>query len=200
MHYPDTPTGHARVTGCAADVTREDLPLDDNFRWAQDGYSERRRAIEIWTGLAGLRARLWLLDQKWTYPGGFTEAAKGARARGTAQWLRGAILDLGPTFIKIGQLFSTRSDLFPAEFTEELSQLQVRAACKCLLCASDSGLEHMITFLKMYRKQCSKERSGMSHQMVCIRDPYSKDVRSGVILQMQYSSPRIPLLMMRFPV
>lgn len=82
--------------------------------------------MEIWGGLAGLRTRLWLLDQKWSYPGGFTEARKGARARRTAQWLRGAILDLGPTFIKIGQLFSTRSDLFPPEFTEELSQLQVR--------------------------------------------------------------------------
>jgi hypothetical protein len=36
-----------------------------------------------------------------------------------------AILDLGPTFIKIGQLSSTRADLFPAAFTEELAQLQV---------------------------------------------------------------------------
>ena len=41
-------------------------------------------------------------------------------------WIRESILQLGPTFIKLGQLFSTRSDLFPAEFTEELSKLQAR--------------------------------------------------------------------------
>ena len=43
-----------------------------------------------------------------------------------AVWIRESILQLGPTFIKIGQLFSTRSDLFPAEFVEELSKLQDR--------------------------------------------------------------------------
>ena len=48
------------------------------------------------------------------------------RRRRLAAWLREAILDLGPTFIKLGQLFSSRSDLLPAEFVEELSKLQVR--------------------------------------------------------------------------
>ncbi len=34
------------------------------------------------------------------------------------------IEDLGPTFIKIGQILSTRSDLFPPAFLDELSKLQ----------------------------------------------------------------------------
>ena len=40
------------------------------------------------------------------------------RRRSLASWCLEQILELGPTFIKLGQLFSTRSDLFPAEYTE----------------------------------------------------------------------------------
>ncbi len=32
--------------------------------------------------------------------------------------------DLGPTFVKLGQILSTRADLLPAEFIEELATLQ----------------------------------------------------------------------------
>ncbi len=57
--------------------------------------------------------------------GGMTDEKKAARTRALAAWVRERILQLGPTFIKLGQLFSTRSDIFPAEFTQELSKLQV---------------------------------------------------------------------------
>lgn len=38
--------------------------------------------------------------------------------------VRMAIEELGPTFIKIGQIASSRTDLLPQEFTDELSKLQ----------------------------------------------------------------------------
>ena len=38
--------------------------------------------------------------------------------------LRLLLEDLGPTFVKLGQLMSLRSDLFPDELTEELAKLQ----------------------------------------------------------------------------
>jgi predicted unusual protein kinase regulating ubiquinone biosynthesis (AarF/ABC1/UbiB family) len=43
-----------------------------------------------------------------------------------AKWLVRNILDLGPTFIKIGQALSTRADLIPIEYIQEFSQLQDR--------------------------------------------------------------------------
>lgn len=62
-------------------------------------------------------------------PGGFTEEKKKLRTRSLARYLLNSVLDLGPTFIKLGQLSSTRADLFPAEFVDELSTLQVRCWC-----------------------------------------------------------------------
>jgi len=41
-----------------------------------------------------------------------------------AQWLVQTLLDLGPTFIKIGQALSTRADLLPLEYVQALGKLQ----------------------------------------------------------------------------
>ncbi|MBL1209240.1 AarF/ABC1/UbiB kinase family protein [Geminocystis sp. GBBB08] len=43
-----------------------------------------------------------------------------------AKWLVKKLIKLGPTFIKIGQALSTRHDLIPIEYVEELSKLQDR--------------------------------------------------------------------------
>ncbi|WP_433418685.1 ABC1 kinase family protein [Microtetraspora malaysiensis] len=52
---------------------------------------------------------------------------RGGRVR-LARALRGALDDGGVTFVKLGQVLSTRRDLLPAEFVEELGTLQDRAA------------------------------------------------------------------------
>ena len=33
-------------------------------------------------------------------------------------------MELGPTFVKLGQIVSTRPDLYPPEFTQQLESLQ----------------------------------------------------------------------------
>ena len=47
-----------------------------------------------------------------------------AQRASTARRFRMLLNDLGPTFVKLGQILSTRADLLPAEFIEELATLQ----------------------------------------------------------------------------
>ncbi|HEX5888788.1 MAG TPA: AarF/ABC1/UbiB kinase family protein [Pyrinomonadaceae bacterium] len=51
-------------------------------------------------------------------------ARKQARLEKQAVWLRQSLIDLGPTFIKIGQALGTRADLLPLEYVTELATLQ----------------------------------------------------------------------------
>lgn len=52
------------------------------------------------------------------------EVSAEAQRASTARRFRMLLNDLGPTFVKLGQILSTRADLLPAEFIEELSTLQ----------------------------------------------------------------------------
>ena len=62
--------------------------MDSDFRWSRDNYNNTQRSIDIWTFIVTLRTKLWLLDQKWSYVGGWTEPKKTERLRSTASWTR----------------------------------------------------------------------------------------------------------------
>ena len=94
------------------------------YRWNRSNYSRQRRFLDIWGFVWAFLFALWLYQKPWSYPGGITDEKQAKRRRAIAVWVRETFLDLGPTFIKVGQLFSTRADLFPTEYVEELSKLQ----------------------------------------------------------------------------
>jgi predicted unusual protein kinase regulating ubiquinone biosynthesis (AarF/ABC1/UbiB family)/nucleotide-binding universal stress UspA family protein len=73
------------------------------------------RAVHIGTVMAkyGLKE---LFDQ--------SEASDVSIRRQQAKRLRAALEELGPTFSKLGQVLSTRPDLLPPEYIEELAMLQ----------------------------------------------------------------------------
>lgn len=95
-----------------------------SYRWNRENYSRYRRVFDIQGFVWSLLLVQWLYNKPWSYAGGMTDAKRAARRRQIAIWVRETLLDLGPTFIKVGQLFSTRADLFPTEYVEELSKLQ----------------------------------------------------------------------------
>lgn len=55
-----------------------------------------------------------------------TEADAAVRRLSRAERFRLMLTELGPTFVKLGQVLSTRPDILPPDFLEELSKLQDR--------------------------------------------------------------------------
>ncbi|MDV3349393.1 AarF/ABC1/UbiB kinase family protein [Leptolyngbyaceae cyanobacterium CCMR0082] len=97
--------------------------VETNYRWNRR-YSRPERFVDIWSFFLSFLGKRWLYNKSWSYAGGISPEKQAARRRAQARWIRLTFLNLGPTFIKLGQLFSTRSDLFPTEYVEELSKLQ----------------------------------------------------------------------------
>eukprot|EP00899_Mesostigma_viride_P005280 jgi/Mesvir1/14753/Mv05396-RA.1 len=94
-------------------------------------YSVLQRTFEIWSFVVKFFWKRWVLSQAWSYKKDQLDAnkapkkeAQSTRRRELAAWVKENLLRLGPTFIKIGQQFSTRQDLLEKEYTEELSELQ----------------------------------------------------------------------------
>jgi predicted unusual protein kinase regulating ubiquinone biosynthesis (AarF/ABC1/UbiB family) len=100
------------------------LSSEPNYRWSRDNYSEFARTIDIWRVVLTFSWMIWIDGKQWSYVGGKTDIKVKKRTRQRAIWLRESMLQLGPTFIKVGQLLSTRADILPTESVEELSKLQ----------------------------------------------------------------------------
>ncbi len=120
--HGDSLREHQSITATPAKPTRG----KSAYRWNRSNYSRNRRRFDIWVFVLTLLFKLWRNSKKWTYSGGYSDEKLAARRQIQASWIRESLLELGPTFIKVGQLFSTRADLFPAEYVAELSKLQDR--------------------------------------------------------------------------
>ncbi|VAI30607.1 unnamed protein product [Triticum turgidum subsp. durum] len=86
-------------------------------RYGSQPFQVAMRAAEVLSKLGAFGLKL-LLDQQ------RGESSSSAKRRARAVELRTVLTRLGPTFVKIGQGLSTRPDLCPTEYLEELSELQ----------------------------------------------------------------------------
>ncbi|RLM98559.1 hypothetical protein C2845_PM06G26510 [Panicum miliaceum] len=85
-------------------------------RYGSRPFKVALRAAEVLSKLGAFGVKL-LLDER-------SGDSSSAKRRARAVELRTILTRLGPTFVKIGQGLSTRPDLCPAEYLEELAELQ----------------------------------------------------------------------------
>ena len=104
-------SGPSGKSATAADIIDGEM-LEKGWE-KRGGRGSLRRNLEVWKALARcafkvLKARKGSSEDK-------TAAATFARDR---------LLTLGPTFVKLGQVLSTRTDVLPAEYIDVLKSLQ----------------------------------------------------------------------------
>jgi ubiquinone biosynthesis protein len=91
-----------------------------------DGDARPEALAESEPRLLGRAARIGRVLGRQGVQEAFTRGGDDAAIRERARRVRAAMEELGPTFAKMGQILSTRPDLLPQAFVEELSTLQDR--------------------------------------------------------------------------
>lgn len=112
------PAGLTPTARGGAAVAPLRAPPDPSRRWRV----LRRGARICWVAL-----RFWLQQRgDARLEGTETPAQRRDREIMRARWLKDRFVELGPTFIKIGQTLSTRVDLLPRTYVDEMAVLQDR--------------------------------------------------------------------------
>ena len=100
------------------------------------------------------------------------------------QHLRMALEELGPTFIKVGQLVSTRQDLLPPAYTRELAKLQ-----------DDSS---QIPFAELVNALSGQPEEAMPEQLLSAM-PSNGTSKAAPPMLRKHSSPMMPPFMVSAP-
>jgi predicted unusual protein kinase regulating ubiquinone biosynthesis (AarF/ABC1/UbiB family) len=83
--------------------------------------SALRRNAEVWK--FALKSVFRVLKPRKMRKKGATEAEVKEAQIAAAEFIRDGLLDLGPSFVKLGQVMSTRTDVLPTTYTDVLKTL-----------------------------------------------------------------------------
>ncbi|MDD3927687.1 MAG: hypothetical protein PHT33_13610, partial [bacterium] len=100
------------------------LTLDINRRYKHFQRYREITGVLLKYGLAYFLRQAGLGDEATEHRDASDESGREVHGSSAALRLRLALEELGPTFVKLGQILSTRPDLLPQEYIREFDKLQ----------------------------------------------------------------------------